>query len=82
MEYRNKIAQIAADYHDREISTSCYRHNDEECPCCKRPQRVFTVVEHNSRDFSKDLLICSDCYADVVKWWLENEPNKIPLNRQ
>jgi len=74
--YKNKISKIATTYHDRAVMSS-FRGDERECPCCNRPVKMTTSIEHDSQDYSKDLSVCVSCYSDIVKQWRKNTPKKI-----
>jgi hypothetical protein len=70
------IKEIAKTYHERDIC--CGMSGGEQlCPTCGRKVYTKYSIEHDSRDFSKDLSICMDCYDELHKLWKENSPRKI-----
>jgi hypothetical protein len=71
-----KIKEIAETYHDREVMCGMSGGNNR-CECCGKIVVTRTCIEHDSKDFSKDLWICSDCYCDIAKYWKEHRPKKI-----
>ena len=72
----NKIIDIANTYHDR-LCMSNASGFSQKCGCCKKDVTTTTSIEHDSRDYSKDLSICVDCYVKIVEYWKTNKPNKI-----
>lgn len=80
-----KIKEIAETYHDREVyshtTLSPFGYDDKiqllTCKCCEKEVRTIVSIEHDSRDYSKDMGVCFDCYTDISDYWNENSPGKI-----
>ena len=73
----DKIKEIAETHHDR-LCMSVLSGIKQTCGCCEYETITTTVVEHDSRDYSKDLRVCNDCYSTIMKYWKANSPRKIP----
>lgn len=71
------VIEIGNNYHDR-LCMSCLTMENQTCGCCENIVDYTTSIEHDSQDFSKDKSVCIDCYTDIVKYWKENKPRKIP----
>lgn len=71
-----KIKKIASSYHDREVLSGLLMKG-QICDCCKKNVSSTISIEHDSRDYSKDLNVCDSCYDDLLNYWKNNKPNKI-----
>jgi len=71
-----EIKEVAEQYHDR-LVMSMITMSGKNCDCCDKPEHTRICIEHDSQDYSKDMWICPDCYAKIVKYWKENHPKKI-----
>lgn len=79
-----EIKEIAESYHDREVysqATTFPLNGSNEClltcNCCENKVRTTVSIEHDSKDYSKDMSVCFDCYAKISTHWKENAPEKI-----
>jgi hypothetical protein len=70
------LEEIAKSYHDRDILAG-YTCEGQICKCCGMETVTTVSIEHDSRDFSKDLSICNKCYTDIYTLWKKNTPRKI-----
>jgi hypothetical protein len=71
-----KAPLLAAEYHDR-LVFSMQSGFESTCACCGDKTHQATCIEHDSRDFSKDLMICAPCYVAIHKEWETKRPDKI-----
>lgn len=74
--FLKKVEQIAQTYHDR-LCISNLTMEGQICKCCESIVITTTSIEHDSKDYSKDLSICSNCYSHIATWWKNNKPRKI-----
>lgn len=76
----NRIKEIAEQYHER-VCGGTLGMSNQKCECCFSKTNTTTVIEHDSRDFSKDLKLCTDCWIKLMSYWQKNHPKKIvPIN--
>lgn len=73
---KNVVEQIAQTYHDRSCMSNLTMEG-QICECCESVIATTTSIEHDSKDYSKDLNVCVDCYSIISKWWSNNRPGKI-----
>lgn len=70
------VKELAETYHDREVVAYTYADN-QKCDCCGKIVTARICIEHDSQDYSKDKLICSDCYVAIATYWKVNHPKKV-----
>jgi len=74
----DRVKEIAPHYHDRECGnwlSMC----GQKCSCCGQKVDTTTGIEHDSRDFSKDLNVCMECYTEIINYWKVNSVGKIAM---
>jgi hypothetical protein len=76
-ELKNKVKEIAESYHDRLVFSGSSGFS-QKCGCCGETVGTTVSIEHDGRDFSKDLRVCGTCYTLIATYWRDNKPNKIP----
>ncbi len=73
--FLKKVEQIAQTYNNR-ICMSSLTMEGQICECCESVVLTTTSIEHDSRDHSKDLNVCANCYSHIVIWWENNRLRK------
>ncbi len=71
-----EIKEIAESYHDRIVMASSM-YDGQICDCCEDKVYSRSCIEHDSLDYSKDLMVCITCYIKIMNYWQEHKPRKI-----
>ena len=74
-----KIQDLASNYHERSPSASFYDDAGSKCDCCGLlKHESVESIEHDSLDYSLDKGVCTSCYTQIRKIWVDNGEMKIP----
>jgi hypothetical protein len=77
----NTINNIAENYHERYPSGAIHIKN-QICECCASGINITIPLEHNNRNYSKDIKICSNCYCKVFNIWNNATPPLSNINKR